>query len=229
MPALLEHEVTAVYVGLRAATEHVDYQVSIHADEGYACAAGFARPGSPPRWRLPSTCASSSARRACASSPRAAVPPEPSMPNIGEAFPRPYADGAAIEKDPEYGRIVCFANGSRAGSCATRSARRWRPPISTGCAAARAPVWVAARVLLRRRAGRAAGGADAVSAPVVIVGAGPARALGRDRAAPARRPGRAGTRAGERGGRHLRGTRATRASGCVTCTEQCPVRATRAG
>ena len=45
MPALLEHEVTAVYVGLRAATEHVDYQVSIHADEGYACVGGVRSTG----------------------------------------------------------------------------------------------------------------------------------------------------------------------------------------
>src|SRR6266446_1168350 len=29
MPELLDHEVTAVYVGLRAATEHVDYQIAI--------------------------------------------------------------------------------------------------------------------------------------------------------------------------------------------------------
>jgi glycerol-3-phosphate dehydrogenase len=30
------------------------------------------------------------------------------MPNLGEAFERPYRDGARIAADPEYGRIVCF-------------------------------------------------------------------------------------------------------------------------
>ena len=45
MPELLEHGVTAVYVGLRAATEHTDYQVSIHADEGYACVGGIRSTG----------------------------------------------------------------------------------------------------------------------------------------------------------------------------------------
>ena len=30
------------------------------------------------------------------------------MPNIGEAFPRPYADADRIAADPEYGRVVCF-------------------------------------------------------------------------------------------------------------------------
>jgi glycerol-3-phosphate dehydrogenase len=30
------------------------------------------------------------------------------MPNIGEAFPRPYQRVDLIEHDPEYGTIVCF-------------------------------------------------------------------------------------------------------------------------
>jgi glycerol-3-phosphate dehydrogenase len=30
------------------------------------------------------------------------------MPNIGEAFPRPYQQEAVIEDDPEYGHLVCF-------------------------------------------------------------------------------------------------------------------------
>ena len=37
------------------------------------------------------------------------------MPNIGEAFTRPYQDAALIEKDPEYGRIVCFCERVTAG------------------------------------------------------------------------------------------------------------------
>jgi glycerol-3-phosphate dehydrogenase len=30
------------------------------------------------------------------------------MPNIGEAFPRPYAQAGRIAENPDYGRIVCF-------------------------------------------------------------------------------------------------------------------------
>ena len=45
MPELLGHEVTAVYAGLRAATEHADYQVSVHAPEGYACVGGIRSTG----------------------------------------------------------------------------------------------------------------------------------------------------------------------------------------
>src|SRR3954452_17423321 len=45
MPELLRHEVTAVYAGLRAATEHSDYRVSIAAPEGYACVGGIRSTG----------------------------------------------------------------------------------------------------------------------------------------------------------------------------------------
>src|SRR5207244_8545400 len=45
MPALGGHEVTAVYVGLRAATAHADYQIAIHAAEGYACVGGIRSTG----------------------------------------------------------------------------------------------------------------------------------------------------------------------------------------
>ena len=84
MPELLEHEVTAVYVGLRAATEHTDYQVSIHADEGYACVGGIRSTGlsgldGDRRARA------RAARRRRAIAPASAASAELSMPNIGEA------------------------------------------------------------------------------------------------------------------------------------------------
>jgi glycerol-3-phosphate dehydrogenase len=48
-------------------------------------------------------------------SPRDNLPPPPRMPNIGEAFPRPYQDAARIAADPAYGRIVCFCERVTAG------------------------------------------------------------------------------------------------------------------
>jgi glycerol-3-phosphate dehydrogenase len=30
------------------------------------------------------------------------------MPNIGEAYPRPYQEAERIDEDPAYGEIVCF-------------------------------------------------------------------------------------------------------------------------
>ena len=47
--------------------------------------------------------------------PRDELPPAPRMPNIGEAFTRPYQDAERIAADPEYGRIVCFCERVTAG------------------------------------------------------------------------------------------------------------------
>jgi glycerol-3-phosphate dehydrogenase len=108
MPALLEQEVTAVYVGLRAATEHVDYQVSVHADEGYACVGGIRSTGLSGSMAIAEHVRALLGEAGLSLSPRPGPPVELSMPNIGEAFTRPYADAERIARDPEYGRIVCF-------------------------------------------------------------------------------------------------------------------------
>jgi glycerol-3-phosphate dehydrogenase len=43
------------------------------------------------------------------------LPPPPTMPNLGEAFTRPFQDADRIAVDPEYGRIVCFCERVTAG------------------------------------------------------------------------------------------------------------------
>jgi glycerol-3-phosphate dehydrogenase len=108
MPDLLDQEVTAVYVGLRAATEHVDYQVSIHADEGYACVGGIRSTGLSGSMAIAEHVRGLLAEAGLELAPRAADPPALPMPNVGEASVRPYQDGARIAADPDYGRIVCF-------------------------------------------------------------------------------------------------------------------------
>ena len=45
LPALMDEEVTAVYAGLRAATEHSDYQLSAHAEGRYVCLGGIRSTG----------------------------------------------------------------------------------------------------------------------------------------------------------------------------------------
>ena len=45
LPELERHEVTATYVGLRAATEHRDYQLTAHAEQRYVCAGGIRSTG----------------------------------------------------------------------------------------------------------------------------------------------------------------------------------------
>jgi len=45
LPALLDEEVTSVYAGVRAATEHTDYQISAHRDLRYVCLGGIRSTG----------------------------------------------------------------------------------------------------------------------------------------------------------------------------------------
>jgi glycerol-3-phosphate dehydrogenase len=98
LPELLQHEVTAVYVGLRAATEHTDYQITIHAPEGYACVGGIRSTG------LTASLAIAEHVRTELEAAGLQLRPKSEaasvrMPNIGELSPRPYEAG---------GRIVCF-------------------------------------------------------------------------------------------------------------------------
>jgi glycerol-3-phosphate dehydrogenase len=103
VPALLEHEVTAVYVGLRAATEHDDFQIAF--EDGYACVGGIRSTG------LSASMAIAEYVRAGLGlgdlEPRPDLP-EPRMPNIGQHSARPFSRAELIAKDPEYGRLVCF-------------------------------------------------------------------------------------------------------------------------
>jgi len=98
VPELLRHEVTAVYVGLRAATEHGDYQLTIHANEGYACVGGIRSTGLTASMAIAEHVREELGAAGLQLRPKA-DPPTVRMPNIGELSPRPYERG---------GRIVCF-------------------------------------------------------------------------------------------------------------------------
>jgi glycerol-3-phosphate dehydrogenase len=108
MPELLEHEVTAVYAGLRAATEHVDYQLSVHAPEGYACVGGIRSTGLSASMAIAEHVRDELCAAGLTLAPKPGGPPQFRMPNIGEAGERAYQRGELIERDSEYGRIVCF-------------------------------------------------------------------------------------------------------------------------
>jgi glycerol-3-phosphate dehydrogenase len=102
VPGLLGFDVTAVYVGLRAATEHADFQIAF--EQGYACVGGIRSTG------LSASMAIAEHVREgleLDAAPRARQAP-PRMPNIGEAFERPYQREDLIASDPDYGRVVCF-------------------------------------------------------------------------------------------------------------------------
>jgi glycerol-3-phosphate dehydrogenase len=114
MPALLDYEVTAVYVGLRAATEHDDYQLTIHAPEGYASVGGIRSTGLSASLAIAEYVRTELGAAGLRLEPKAELP-EVRMPNIGEVFPRPYREEARIAADPEYGRIVCFCERATRG------------------------------------------------------------------------------------------------------------------
>ncbi len=114
VPGLADHEVTATYVGLRAATEHRDYQLRLDGERRYVCAGGIRSTGI-----TASLAIAEWIREALDSAgldlDRSPEPTRLRMPNIGEYGLRPHQDGELIERDPEYGRIVCFCERATRG------------------------------------------------------------------------------------------------------------------
>ncbi|MBL1095621.1 NAD(P)/FAD-dependent oxidoreductase [Streptomyces coffeae] len=106
MPELLDEEVTAVYAGLRAATEHSDYQIRAHPAQRYVSVGGIRSTGLTASLALAAHVAE--LLTGCGLDPGPARKLEPvRMPNIGEAFPRPYQRADLIAADPAYGTVVC--------------------------------------------------------------------------------------------------------------------------
>lgn len=116
LPKLLDEEVTATYAGLRAASSHPDYLIEVDGARRYVLVGGIRSTG------LTSGMAVAehvdALLRAGHDIPlveRDDLPDPPVMPNIGEAFVRPYEDAARIAADPAYGKVVCFCERVTAG------------------------------------------------------------------------------------------------------------------
>ncbi|HXO50131.1 MAG TPA: FAD-dependent oxidoreductase, partial [Mycobacterium sp.] len=108
MPRLLEEEVTATYSGLRAAIDHNDYLIETDAAQRYLVVGGIRSTGLTSGMAVAEYVRDQLAAAGLALVPRTDLPAPPRMPNIGEAFPRPYQRTDMIAADPAYGRIVCF-------------------------------------------------------------------------------------------------------------------------
>jgi glycerol-3-phosphate dehydrogenase len=108
LPGLAGEEVTATYAGLRAATEHSDYVISVDAGRQYTCVAGIRSTGLSASLGIAEHVVASLGEAGLVLRPRLGGPPPPVMPYIGEAGRRPYQDAEAIAADPAYGEIVCF-------------------------------------------------------------------------------------------------------------------------
>ena len=108
LPGLLAHEVTAVYVGLRAATESADYQLWTDVARRYVCAGGIRSTGLTGSLAIAEHVRDelSDGGLPLRESPEGL--PSVQMPPIGEAQLRPFADPDRIAADPAYGDVVCF-------------------------------------------------------------------------------------------------------------------------
>jgi glycerol-3-phosphate dehydrogenase len=108
LPGLAGEEVTSTYAGLRAATEHPDYQIRVDAKRRYACAGGIRSTGLSASLGIAEHVVGQLGEAGLVLRPRACGPvPVPMMPYIGEAGVRPYSDVVRIAADPAYGQIVC--------------------------------------------------------------------------------------------------------------------------
>jgi len=106
LPELLAEEVTATYSGLRAATEHSDYQIAIHADQRYICAGGIRSTGISASLGI-AEYAADLLKDGGVELRRKSEFKTIRMPNIGEAFTRPYQNPEMIAKNCDYGKIIC--------------------------------------------------------------------------------------------------------------------------
>ncbi|MCX4807866.1 FAD-dependent oxidoreductase [Streptomyces sp. NBC_01214] len=106
LPALLEEEVTAVYAGLRAATGDDDYAIRAHPAQRYVTVGGIRSTGLTASMAIAAHVVELLADGGLPVVGARELEPV-RMPNLGEAFLRPYRDADLIARDSEYGRIVC--------------------------------------------------------------------------------------------------------------------------
>ncbi|MGL5819134.1 MAG: FAD-dependent oxidoreductase [Phycicoccus sp.] len=115
MPHLLDEEVTAAYAGLRAAVDHGDYLVEVDVGRRYVVVGGIRSTGLTAGMAVAEHVRAVLADAGFAPPGRDDLPPPPRMPNLGEAFARPYQDAGRIAADAAYGTVVCFCERVTAG------------------------------------------------------------------------------------------------------------------
>ena len=131
MPRLLQEEVTASYAGLRAAIDAGDYLIEADDEQSYLLVGGIRSTGLTSAMAIAEHVRDLLADAGLKLTPRSDLPGPPRMPNIGEAYPRPYQDQARIARDPACGRIVCFCERATAGEIRD-ACRSVIPPADLG-------------------------------------------------------------------------------------------------
>jgi glycerol-3-phosphate dehydrogenase len=115
MPRLLTEEVTASYAGLRAAIATGDYLIETDSDQRYVLVGGIRSTGLTSGMAVAQYVADLLRKAGLELTERNELPPPARMPNLGEAYPRPYQQDDKIAAHPAYGQIVCFCERVTAG------------------------------------------------------------------------------------------------------------------
>ncbi|MFN8434768.1 MAG: FAD-dependent oxidoreductase [Anaerolineales bacterium] len=106
LPQLLDEEVTATYSGLRAATEHSDYQIEMDAALRYLCLGGIRSTGISGAMGI----AEYGVELLRDAGLELKLKPEfktVKLPTIGQAFTRPHQDAEMVAANPAYAEMVC--------------------------------------------------------------------------------------------------------------------------
>jgi glycerol-3-phosphate dehydrogenase len=104
-PELLDEEITAIYAGLRASTEHSDFQIRAHENK-YITVGGIRSTGLTAAMAIAEHVKDLLVKDGLTLGAAKALPAI-TMPNLGEAFKRPYQDESAIADKSGYGEIIC--------------------------------------------------------------------------------------------------------------------------
>ncbi len=108
VPDLVRDEVTAAYAGVRAATEHRDYQITIHEHERYVCVGGIRSTGLTASLAIAEFVVGQMGEAGLSRAEAEHEPVIPEMPELGEFGVRAFEDASRVQDDPAYGHIVCF-------------------------------------------------------------------------------------------------------------------------
>ena len=106
LPQLLDEEVTTTYSGLRAATEHSDYQIAMHAEQKYLCVGGIRSTGVSAAMGIAQYAVELLGGAGLEFRFKDEFKPV-KMPSIGQADIRPYQNAEMVARNPKYAEIVC--------------------------------------------------------------------------------------------------------------------------
>jgi L-2-hydroxyglutarate oxidase LhgO len=106
LPQLLDEEVTATYSGLRAATEHSDYQIEMHAEQRYLCVGGIRSTGVSAAMGIAEYAVELLSVAGLEFKLKDDFKPV-RMPTIGQVDIRPHQDAKMIAQNPQYAEMVC--------------------------------------------------------------------------------------------------------------------------